>query len=151
MTNAVNILIKRGLDLDAKPYTGVDFTEIVEVNQMINDLEQYPHAYVLACLMDRQIKAERAWMIPYKIRDEVGDFEMSTLCKLDQKEIIRLFEDLSLHRFNEKMAKVFYLGIKRLDTQYDRQASAYVISMQNAQRLVFRYVPANLTSLLLPN
>ena len=33
-----------------------------DANAFLNDLEKYPHAYVLACCMDRQTKAERAWM-----------------------------------------------------------------------------------------
>jgi hypothetical protein len=38
----------------------VNFVDNNEQNKFLNDLEKYPHAYVLACLMDKQIKAERA-------------------------------------------------------------------------------------------
>jgi hypothetical protein len=31
-----------------------------EINAFLNDIEQYPYAYVLACLMDRLIKAEKS-------------------------------------------------------------------------------------------
>jgi len=43
----------------------VHFTGEDKIDDFLNDLVYYPHAYVLACLMDRQIKAERAWRILY--------------------------------------------------------------------------------------
>ncbi|MGE4385268.1 MAG: hypothetical protein AB7E39_05340 [Endomicrobiaceae bacterium] len=41
----------------------VHFIDDIPTNKILNDLENYPHMFVLACLMDRQIKAERAWAI----------------------------------------------------------------------------------------
>ena len=38
-----------------------------EANNFLNNLEESSYAFVLACLMDRQIKAERAWIIPFKV------------------------------------------------------------------------------------
>ena len=29
---------------------------------LVNDLERYPHAFVLACIADRQTKADIAWV-----------------------------------------------------------------------------------------
>ena len=46
----------------------VHFTGNAEIDTFLNDLTNYPHAYVLACLMDRRIKAERAWRIPFARR-----------------------------------------------------------------------------------
>ena len=48
------------------------FTNNQKADDLITDLDNYPHAYVLACLMDRQITAERAWIIPYQIFKEIG-------------------------------------------------------------------------------
>ena len=43
-----------------------------EVNEFINDLENYPHAFLIACLCDKQIKEERAWKIPFELRKRIG-------------------------------------------------------------------------------
>jgi len=74
-----SILIERGEKLLAQPYCRIEFTDNNSANDLLNDLEDYPHAYVLACVMDRQIKAERAWLIPYEISSELGGFEFPRL------------------------------------------------------------------------
>ncbi|HHT9132599.1 MAG TPA: hypothetical protein ACFYED_08935 [Candidatus Tripitaka californicus] len=61
----VQILIKRGSELFSSPYKKVEFTKDSEADDLLNNLKQFPHAFVLACVMDRQLKAERAWQIPY--------------------------------------------------------------------------------------
>jgi len=46
-----------------EPSSLTDFTGNKEADSLINDLSDHPHAFVLACIMDRQIKAEKAWLI----------------------------------------------------------------------------------------
>ena len=48
-------------------------------NSLVCDLINYPHAFVLAAIMDRQITFERAWAIPYLIKEKLGDFSLNTL------------------------------------------------------------------------
>lgn len=124
MSAAADILIKKGLELDAQPYEFIQFAYHDEADQLLNDLEHYPHAYVLACLMDRQTKSERAWMIPHKIKETLGDFELSTLLSLDQVKYVELFKRESLHRRHTQMAESFYLGVQRIETHYGGDASA---------------------------
>jgi len=80
-------------------------------------------AFVLACIMDRQIKAERAWLIPYEISKEIGGFEFSRLLKIDQNEFREIFRRKSLHRFNDTMAENFYLGIQKIHRDYNDDTS----------------------------
>lgn len=54
----------------------VHFLDDEEQNVFLNDLKKYLHAFVLACLMDMQMKAERAWKIPYKVYKELGRFDI---------------------------------------------------------------------------
>jgi len=39
-----------------------DESERFAIEEFLSPNGRYPHAYVLACLMDRQIKAENAWL-----------------------------------------------------------------------------------------
>ena len=85
-------------------------TGIPAAERMLIDLDKYSHHFVLACLMDRQIDARRTWTIPYQIGSHVGGFEISIFKMLDIQTIQGIFEKERLHRFNEKMAEVFFLG-----------------------------------------
>ena len=89
-----------------------------EQNKFLNDLEKCPHAFVLACLMDRQINAERAWAIPYKIYKEVGTFNIYKLKEKGKEYYKELFNKNKFHRFNNDMAEIFYNGICRIIDKY---------------------------------
>jgi endonuclease-3 len=56
----VGILIQRGNELLKQPYKKIEFTENPEADDLLNNLEEFPHAFALACVMDRQVRAERA-------------------------------------------------------------------------------------------
>ena len=85
----------------------VHFVKNEEDNKFLNDLEKYPHAYVLSCCMDRQITAERAWMIPVKIKNILGDFSIETLSNITLEQYKEIFNNNNFHRFNDTMAEVF--------------------------------------------
>ena len=53
--------LKRSLSL-------VRFTGNDQADTLLNDLDRFPHAYLFACLVDRQVPAEWAWMVPATIR-----------------------------------------------------------------------------------
>jgi len=56
----LNILIKMGNELFEQPYQKSKFTQNPEANDLLNDLDQFPHAFVLASIINKQIRAERA-------------------------------------------------------------------------------------------
>lgn len=73
--------------------------------------------------MDRQIDASRAWIIPYKISKEIKSFDIKKLGEISLEKYIRIFNKNKLHRFNNKMAEIFYLGVKRINDVYGGDAS----------------------------
>jgi len=109
----VKLLKEKGNELLNEPPKNIKFTKNEEADKLLNNLKDFPHAFVLACVMDRQIKAERAWLIPYEISEEIKSFEFSTLLKINQEDIIEMFERKSLHRFNKVMGENFYLVKKK--------------------------------------
>ncbi len=117
------ILIEKGKEFMNSPKKLQEFTGEKEVDKLLNDLEKYPHAFVLACIMDRQIPAERAWKIPYLFSQSVEGFEFETLSSLTQEEIEKIFIDNNFHRFNKKMAINFYLAIQKIKENYGGDAS----------------------------
>ncbi len=119
----INILIERGGDLLKQPYKLNTFTKNPEADKLLNNLENYPHLFVLACVMDRQINSERAWLIPYKVSKEISSYEFSTFLELSQNQIKEIFNNKKLHRFNDLMAENFYLAIQKIHNNYRDNAS----------------------------
>lgn len=105
------------------PYKEVEFTKNPKADDLLLNLKEYPHAFVLACIMDRGIKAERAWIIPYKISKEIGDFNFLKLSSLDLKWFEKIFEEKKLHRYKKKMAGYFHKAIQRIKKEYNGDAS----------------------------
>lgn len=69
----------------------VYFLDHKEANDFINKLDELPHAYVLGCLMDMQIKSEKAWKIPYIIKKVIGSFDIVYLYALSEDEYKIIF------------------------------------------------------------
>ena len=119
----VKILIKRGKELLNQPYRKIEFSRNPEADDLLNDINNFPHAFVLACIMDRQIKAERAWLIPYEISKEIGGFKFSRLLEIEQNQFRKIFNRKNLHRFNDTMAEYFYLAIQKIHRDYNDDVS----------------------------
>ncbi len=115
-----------------------------EVNEFLNDLENYPHAFLIACLCDKQIKAERAWKIPFKLKKRIGNFEFSNLFKLTEKQLIKYFLKPSpLHRFKNEMAKNTYSAIQRIGDKYAGDASKIWKGIPSSAEVVYRFLEFN--------
>lgn len=101
----------------------IKLVEDEEKNKLVSDLINYPHAFVLACAMDRQITAERAWSIPYQIKQILGTFSIEKLYNVSLEEYKKIFHENKLHRFNDDMAKVFYSAVHKIVEEYNGDAS----------------------------
>ena len=97
----------------------VKFTDNEEADGLCKDLEKHPHAFVLACLMDRQIKTERAWAIPHQFSQRLGGFSIERLAELSLTDVSRIMSELKpRHRFANMMSGYFHSAVSRISSQY---------------------------------
>jgi endonuclease III len=118
----------------------IEFTGIGKADKLLNDIENNPHVFILAALMDRQIKAERAWGIPQQIFDIEGTNNFEEIANIKLYRIEKIFKDNSLHRFNTDMANVFYLGIQDIKNKYNCNASLIWQGKLSSASVVYRFL-----------
>ena len=131
----IKLLIEKSKKLFKEDKAIVHLVNDEKQNKFLNDLENYPHAFVLACLMDKKIKAERAWAIPYKIYKELKSFDIYKL-----KEKGKGYYKNKFHIFNNDMAEVFYNGICRIIDKYEGKANKIWNDNPSSATVVYRFL-----------
>lgn len=141
MTAIANKLIEHGSGLFNAPKKPIQFANDPAADVLLNDLNAHPHAFVLACIMDRQVKAEIAWRIPYRISQKLGGFSMEALSELSPSEVTRLMSDPEpLHRFVEIMSGCFHSGVQRIKNVYGGDASRIWSGKPSSAEVVYRFL-----------
>ena len=135
-----DILLNKGYEILKRPKEFISFTGKKEADKYLNDLENYPHIFVLACIMDRQIKAERAWEIPYLVSKELNSFNFDEILKFPQEKFVEIFEENKLHRFNKEIAKSLYLALKDIKEKYGGDASNIWKNYPSSATVVRRFL-----------
>ena len=134
-------LVTKGKELFDAPVDIVQFTSDEKPNRLLNNLNEYPHAFVLACVMDRQMKAELAWLIPYRFATKLGSFKFSTLESLTIQDIrVLMTEPAHLHRFPEKMSKVFFEAISTIRNRYGGNAAQIWANRPSSAKVVYEFL-----------
>ena len=135
-----SILLKISKEEFNKNNAIVHFVDDEKQNQFLNDLNRYPHAFVLACIMDKQINAEKAWAIPYKVYEELGNFDIDFLIKISLDKYKKIFDDGNYHRFNDKCANEFYEAIHKIKNDYEGDASKIWSNNPSSASVVYRFL-----------
>ena len=134
-------LVEHGQMLFRAPKQVIQFTKVPKADILLNDLTYHPHAFVLACVMDRQIKAEKAWLIPYRISEKLGGFSIKELCPLSRVDVNRLMtQPEPLHRFVDKMSDCFHSAVHRICNHYAGDASRIWEGKQSSAEIVYRFL-----------
>ena len=89
---------------------------------LVNDLERYPHAFVLAYVADRQTKADIAWGLPHAIREAASGFDLDTLLRLPEGEWASVLKS-SGHRLGTEMARLLPAAVRHIADRYGGDAS----------------------------
>ena len=122
-------------------HSSVRFTKHDCADRLLNDLDQHPHAFVLASVMDRQIKAERAWLIPFRFKEKLGNFTMDTLLEQSESDVRHLMtKPEPLHRFVDMMAGFFFRAVQRIAREYNSDASLIWKDKPSSATVVYRFL-----------
>jgi endonuclease III len=139
--SVAELLVEKGKALFHSPRVSVTFTTNAEADKLLNDIENTPHAFVVACIMDRQIKAETAWSIPYLISEKLGDFKFPTLAALSLPDVENLMTiPTPLHRFPSVMSENFYRAIQTIAQDYSGLASNIWCNRPSSADVVYRFL-----------
>ena len=134
-------LVSEGQAALSAPPKAVEFTKDPEADQLLNDIDGHPHAFVCASLVDRQVPAETAWLVPSKIRARVGSFEFADLKPLTEEDWLRLMhEPEPAHRFPDVMARVLHRAIQRIASSYGGLASRIWADQPSSATIVRRFL-----------
>ncbi|MBT9151930.1 MAG: Endonuclease III [Firmicutes bacterium] len=138
-----DLLIKEGYRRLAAAPAFVQFTGVVEADTLLNDLDRYPHAFVVACIMNSQIKAVKAWQTPVALKNRLGSFEFAELASLARFSPEKLAAAMSypepLHRFHNEMGKNLVAAIHHIQDNYGGDASAIWSGKPASAALVRRF------------
>jgi len=134
-------LVDHGQRLFHAPKQMIQFTKVLEADALLNDLTAHPHAFVLACVMDRQVKAEKAWVIPYRISEKLGGFSMDTLRPLSRADVKNLMtQPKPMHRFVDKMSGFFQSAVQRISTEYAGDAARIWTGKPSSAEVIYRFL-----------
>jgi len=123
MERLVNRLVEEGAALLAQPRMPAQFAYEPAADAILNDIEQYPQAFVFGCLCNRQGSAKQAWLVPLRVLQRFGTLDVGALARRSQADWERVMRRPEpIHRMPEKMAGVLYLGVQRLSNEYGGDA-----------------------------
>lgn len=132
-------LVEKGRILFEAPKVKlIEFTGDPAADDLLNDLDTRPHAFVLACLMDRQMRYKKAWMVPYKFSQQLGGFSIEALSQLSREDVRSRMS--GLHRFADKMSGVFYSALQRITNEYAGDASRIWTEEPSSAEAVYRFL-----------
>jgi endonuclease III len=134
-------LVREGDAEFKKPPQHIRFTGNEEADELLHDLHGHPHAFVFGCLVDRQVSAERAWMVPTLIRRRLGTFEFADLMPLSEDEWMKVMhEPTPAHRLPGNMAVVLHRATQRIASHYQGDAAKIWGGTPSSAKIVRRFV-----------
>jgi len=136
----VDFLIQQGKKFLEKPRELVCFSGDLEADLFLNNIEQYPHHFVLGCVMDRQVSSQRAWRIPWRFSELVGGYAFSKWFSVDLESVVEMFQRESFHHFNNQMSVFFYSAIQKIQMQYRGDSSLIWKDSPTSATLIRRFL-----------
>lgn len=141
-TNIINYLVKTGRKSVSQGRKNINFTSNNGINQVMNDLENNAHLFVLGMQMDRGIDAETAWSIPYRVSEELGlsGFDFKHLSEPSIEDLVKVFITRQLHRYPAKMARIFHNSLNHIEKSYGGNANQIWSDTPSSAALIKRFL-----------
>ena len=87
--------------------------------------------------MNKQMKAELSWKIPFEIYKVLGTFDIFELGKISFNKYIDIFEKYKLHRFKKISAEIFYSAVQRIINVYNGDISQLWRNKPSSAKVVY--------------
>jgi len=124
-----------------EPPEPISFSGQPEADALLNDLTRFPHAFVIGCIMDRQISSERAWRVPWDLKARLGDFGLWALVAQGEEGLKRAVAGPPrLHRFYGKMGRNLWRAVKRIEGCYGGDATQIWANTPSSAAIVRRFL-----------
>ena len=87
-------------------------------------LTENPFAFLLAVIADYRVPAERAWLLPFRLRQKLRHLNPRILGSMVPKELGNILREIpSGHRFPNMVAKFFVAASQKVVSEYDSDAA----------------------------
>ena len=133
------------LDLKKPPY--LDETQYQEAKTLVHvHLTHHPHAFVIACIMDQQIDANEAWLLPYRLSQRIGapeepKFDFETLLGQSEGDIHdHMKGPPSLHHYHKRMSQYVHTALRHIADKYGGRAEKIWSRRPSSASLVYRFL-----------
>ncbi|HKI97301.1 MAG TPA: iron-sulfur cluster loop [bacterium] len=145
MTNRgyiVQSLVRSGTEMLRAPRGSIKFSPKPRVNEVLNNIETYPHLFVLGIQMDRGIESALAWEVPFRVSEELGlkSYEFAEFCKPSIEDLVKVFIGTGLHRYPAKMARIFFNTLEHIAQDYDGDARRIWNDKPSSATLIKRFL-----------
>ena len=139
-TDLVQRLIARSTELSAVTHAPV-LVDDPDANALVTDLAGRPHAFVYACIADRQVKAELAWSLPHALQQRLGSIDPESLHSDGPEAVARAMRNpTTLHRFPEDIGEAIWRGAERIVERYQSDASRIWSGRPSSAEIVARFL-----------
>lgn len=137
MKDVINKLLSLSEEANRKPTVASGS----EIHQSTTYAIDYPHLFVLSCVMDKQYSSDKAWKIPTRVcRELIGDMDIEEMAKVDEDTYVKFFVENSLHRFSEAVARDFYAAVHRIIDVYNGNANLIWSGKPSSAEVVYRFL-----------
>ncbi len=134
-------LVSEAMGRLSSPRSSVEFVGIPYAHELLDDLSGHSHAFVIACIMDRQMNAEKAWSIPYELQQRIRSFEFAHLARLSLLDLTEaMAQPQSLHRFPNVMSQNLYAALHHVEEHYHSNAAEIWAGRPSSATIVRRFL-----------